>query len=71
MNIDNIKKQIMKLKDAKLKIRINLGRNKSEYLEGKICKVHPNIFTISTNKGLKSFSYSDVIIKNIVISKFE
>ena len=33
-------------------------------------KMHPNIFTIMTNKGIKSFSYSDVATKAIIIGKF-
>ena len=70
MNLDNIKKKIYELKDEKLKIKVNLGRNKYEYLEGQIEKIHPNLFTIQTNKGLKSFTYSDVVTKVIVISKF-
>lgn len=70
MNINLIKKKIYELKDNKLKIKINLGRNKYEYLEGKILKMHPNIFTIDTNKGIKSFSYSDVATKTIIIGKF-
>ena len=70
MNIDIIKKRIENLKEEKLKIKINLGRKKYEYLEGKILKMHPNIFTIMTNKGIKSFSYSDVATKAIIIGKF-
>ena len=70
MNINIIKKKIENLKNEKLKIKINLGRNKYEYLEGKIQNIHPNIFTIMTNKGIKSFSYSDVVTKAVVIGKF-
>ncbi len=70
MNIKKIRDKIYKMKNNKLKIRINLGRNKYEYLEGYINDIYPNLFTINTNKGLKSFSYSDVIIKNVIISKF-
>jgi len=70
LNIDLIKKKVDSLKDYKLKIKINLGRNKYEYLEGKIMKIHPNIFTIMTNKGIRSFSYSDITTKAVVIGKF-
>lgn len=70
MNIDLIKKRIKELYDYKIKIKINLGRNKYEYLEGKIMKIHQNIFTVMTNKGLKSFSYSDIATKAVIISKF-
>ena len=70
MNIDLIKKRIKELYDYKIKIKINLGRNKYEYLEGKIMTIHKNIFTVMTNKGLKSFSYSDIATKAVIISKF-
>ena len=71
MNINIIKNRIINLKDYKLKIRINLGRNKYEYLEGKIDKIHSNLFTVTTNKGIKSFTYSDIITKAVIINKFD
>ena len=70
MNIEKIKNKIIELKDYKLKIKVNLGRNKYEYLEGEIDRIHPNIFTIKTNKGIRSYSYSDVATKVVNISKF-
>ena len=69
MNINIIKNNIGKLKNLKLKIKINLGRNKYEYLEGMIDKIHPNIFTVKTNKGIRTFSYSDVVTKVVEISE--
>ena len=70
MNIDIIKNKIKELQGTKLKIKINMGRNKYEYLEGKIQKIHNNIFTIMTNKGIRSFSYSDIVTKAVIIGKF-
>ena len=70
MNINIIKNKIINLKNNKLKIKVNLGRNKYEYLEGYIDKIHPNLFTIKTNKGIKSYTYSDIITKMVVINKF-
>ena len=70
MNINKIKNKIIELQNSKLKIKINLGRNKYEYLEGFIEKIHSNLFTIRTNKGIKSFTYSDIITKVVVINKF-
>ena len=70
MNIDFIKKKIIEFKNEKIKIKISLGRNKYEYLEGKIQNIYPNIFTIITNKGLRTFSYSDIVTKAVIISKF-
>lgn len=71
MNLNIIKNKVIELKGTKLKIKVNLGRNKYEYFEGYIEKIHPNIFTINTNKGVKSFSYSDIIVKNVAITKFK
>lgn len=70
MNPEKVKNKILDLKDNKLKIKVYIGRNKYEYYEGYIDKIHPNIFTIKTNKGVKSFTYSDLIIKNVILSKF-
>jgi uncharacterized protein Veg len=70
LNIDIIKNKIIDLKNHNLKIKVNLGRNKYEFLEGKIDKIHPNIFTVHTNKGIRTYSYSDVATKVVTISKF-
>ena len=60
----------MILKNKKVKIKISLGRNKYEYLDGYIDKTYNNIFTINTNKGSRTFSYSDVATKSVMISEF-
>ncbi len=70
MNIDIVKKQIDKLKNKKLKIKINIGRNKYEYLEGCIKDIYPNLFTMETNNGMKSFTFSDIITKTVILSEF-
>ena len=69
MNIDKVKNRIKELEKHNLKIRIYLGRNKYEYLEGKIIKIYNNLFTIKTNKGIRTFSYSDVVTKVVELSK--
>ena len=40
MNIKKIKNDILELKDIKLKIKVNIGRNKHEYYEGIIEKLY-------------------------------
>lgn len=70
MNIKKIKNDILELKDIKLKIKVNIGRNKHEYYEGLIEKLYNNLFTVKTNKGVKSFTYADVAIKQVILSKF-
>lgn len=69
LNIDYIKKKVIELKNYNLKIKVNLGRNKYEYYEGKIEKIHQNLFTVNTNKGIKSFTYADVVTKIVTMSK--
>lgn len=69
MNIDKIKLKVKELLNEKLNIKVYIGRNKYEYYEGTIAKIYNNIFTIETNKGIKSFSYADVATKIVVLSK--
>ena len=71
MNINLIKKELNSLINLKLKIKLYLGRNKYEYYEGYIKKMYPNIFVVNTNKGEKTFSYSDIASKQVMISKFD
>ncbi len=70
MNIDKIKSKILEVKNEKLKIKVNIGRNKYEYYEGIIKDIYPNLFTVLTDKGIKSWTYSDVATKTVILSKF-
>lgn len=70
MNIELTKEKVKTLLNKKIKIKVNIGRNKHEYYEGYIEKLHPNIFTIKTNQGVKSFTYTDVLTKNVILTKF-
>lgn len=70
MNIQIIKNKLRKLGSNKLKIKVYAGRKKYEYYSGYIKNLYPNIFTLDTDKGLKSFSYSDIATKAIILSKF-
>ena len=56
--------------DKKIKIKLSLGRNKYEYLYGYINHLYSNILVVSTDKGIKTISYSDIITQNVVITKF-
>ena len=71
MNLDKIRKQIFELKNLKLKIKLNIGRKKYEYYEGKIEEIYQNIFMVKTDKGLKSFTYADIVTRAVIISKFD
>lgn len=71
MNLNNIKNQIKSLEGKKLKIKINLGRNKHEFHEGTINKTYSNIFTVLTENKIITISYADIATKMVVITKFD
>lgn len=51
---------------TKIKLKVNRGRNKIELMEGAVENVYPKIFTFRRTDGeLNSFSYSDILSKNI------
>ena len=70
MNLDIIKDNISKKIGRNVVITVKCLRNKKEIYEGKLFKLYPNIFSILTRTGEKSFSYSDGATKDILI-KFE
>ncbi len=71
MNIKKIKEQIELLKNKKIHFKVNGSRNQIEEFEGIITETYNYIFIIEIDnlKIKKSFSYSDVLINNIEITK--
>ena len=67
MNIEHIKKNINNMKGTKVFAKVNIGRNKYEEFEGIIFGVYPSLFTIKVNNEIKSFSYADLLTKNIIL----
>lgn len=65
MNIDMVKKEISSKLGKKVRITVYGMRNKIDYYEGPIYKVYPNIFTILYFGEEKSFTYRDIITKDI------
>ncbi len=66
--ISNIKKKIESLKGKKIKVLVDVGRNKSEIYEGFVLDTYKNIWTFKTETDIKSFSYSDILINSVVLS---
>lgn len=66
--LDDIKEKIESLKGKKIKICVDVGRNKSEVYEGYIADTYKNVWTFKTGLDVKSFCYSDILINNVVIS---
>lgn len=63
-----IKKKIKELKGKNITLLVDVGRNKNETYEGYILNTYDNIWTFKTQTDVKSFSYSDLLINNVVIS---
>ena len=66
--ISEIKKKIESLKGKKVKVWVDVGRNKSETYEGFVLDTYKNIWTFKTETDIKSFSYSDILINSVVLS---
>ncbi len=67
MNIDVVKQNIEKNLGKLVKISVYGIRNRISHYEGKLYKTYPNIFTILYLGEEKSFSYRDIITKDISI----
>ena len=68
MQVEKIKSELEEHLGKNAKIKYNLGRNKIEEYQVKIKKLYNHVFLVETNNSqIKSFSYSDVIMKTIKI----
>ena len=58
--------RVRALTGLRVKLKVNRGRNKIELIEGVLENAYPNIFTVRKASGeVSSFSYADVISKNV------
>ena len=69
MSIELIRDKMVTYKGQTLSFRFNGSRNQIEEFEGIIVGTYDSIFTIMTRESnfLKSFSYSDVLTKKLVV----
>ena len=63
--IDEIRNDMKKNIGKRVKIITRCCRNKSDVFARVINGVYPNIFTISDGTDTKSFSFSEILIKDI------
>ena len=66
--LSNIKETVENLKGKKIKILVDVGRNKNEVYEGYIKDTYKNIWTFKTDIDLKSYGYYDLLIGQVIIS---
>lgn len=67
MNISEIKNEIKKHINNIVVIKEYIGRNKYDTYEAVVLQAYPNLFVVMKDSEKKSFSYADLLIKNIVI----
>lgn len=66
-DIDCLRNKVKEYYGKDLIIKQNIGRNKVLKYEGTITDIYSNLFIFKTEHETKSFSYSDLLIKNIII----
>lgn len=69
LNLDREKTRIKNLLNKQVRLKVNIGRNKYEYYNGVIEGMYDSVFTVSVNGIIKSFSYADLLTKNVLIKK--
>ena len=65
--MDEAKRRAERLKGVKVKLKIHKGRNRYIYREGEICAVYPAVFSFLSDGETLTFSYSDLLTKQIKI----
>jgi hypothetical protein len=69
MNTKKAKEYVRSLLNRNALFKVNIGRNKCEKFEGVVIKMYNNVFTVLVNGILKSFSYNDVFIGDVMIKE--
>ena len=69
LNLYKEKTRIKNLLNKQVRLKVNIGRNKFEYYNGVIEDMYDSVFTVSVNGIIKSFSYADLLTKNVLIKK--
>ncbi len=66
-DIKATKRQVTDLKGITIRLRVNRGRNRIETIHGSVESTYPSIFTVRHTDGeISSFSYNDILAKNIL-----
>ena len=67
MNLDNVKENLKCNLNKNVVVTVYGLRHKINRYEGKLYKLYPNIFSIMTENGEKSFSYSEYVTGEVKI----
>lgn len=69
LNLDYEKSKIKKLLGKDVRLKVNIGRNKYEYYNGKVLNMYDSLFTVDIDGLIKSFSYADLLTKCVLIKE--
>ena len=67
--LDAVKSALEKLRGKRVVLDINRGRNKFERTEGVLTDLYPAIFTVNAVGKVISFSYNDILSRNVRFRK--
>lgn len=68
IDLQSVKNKLSELKGKSVEMSINRGRKKIDVVNATIKDLYPSVFTITTNGGLQTFSYFDIMCGNVVIT---
>lgn len=74
INLDLIKTKVEELKGKDVKIRLNKGRNRIQFLKGKIDETYSSVFVIKIYDGIfdrLSCTYQDVLCGDVRFKTIE
>lgn len=74
-DVNQVRKVLGNYVGQRVRVRANMGRHKFNVSEGVILETYPSIFTIKVDIGegcakdkMVSFSYTDVLTKNVQLT---
>lgn len=71
MNIEKVRSKINSYKGQTMQFRFNGSRNQIEEFSATIIDTYPSVFIVKVidSSLVKSFSYSDVLIRKLVVTQ--
>ncbi len=71
MNIEKVRSKISSYKGQTMQFRFNGSRNQIEEFSATIIDTYPSVFIVKVidSSLVKSFSYSDVLIRKLVVTQ--
>lgn len=67
MNLSFIREEIQRHLGKNVEVQINGLRNKKTVFRGTIKAAYPNLFIVLADHAEKSFSYADVITREVLV----